>query len=49
MRLFKSDLYRNFAIGFAVGAGIAVWQIAPQMSDGLVTEARAAAVEAPSR
>lgn len=32
MGLFKSDLYRNFAIGFLVGAGIAVWQVAPQMA-----------------
>ncbi len=47
MRLFKSDLYRNFAVGFAVGAAIAVLHVAPQMSDGLVSQAHAATIEAP--
>ena len=32
MGLFKPDLYRNFAIGFLVGAGLAVWQVAPQLT-----------------
>jgi hypothetical protein len=49
MRLFKSDLPRNFAIGFAVGAAIAVWQIAPQMSDSMIPRAQAATVEAPAQ
>lgn len=32
MGLFTRDLYRNFAIGFLVGAGLAVWQVAPQLA-----------------
>jgi hypothetical protein len=32
MGLFKPDLYRNFAIGFLVGAGLAVWQVAPHLA-----------------
>ena len=32
MGLFKPDLYRNFAIGFLAGAGIALWQVAPQLA-----------------
>ena len=46
MRLFKTDLPRNFAIGFAVGAAIAVWQVAPQMSDSVIPQAQAATIEA---
>ena len=49
MGLFKPDLYRNFGIGFAVGALLAVWQVAPGMIDRIVPQAHAATVEAPSR
>jgi hypothetical protein len=48
MGLFKPDLYRNFAIGFALGAGLVVWQIAPGMADQLVPHAQAATMEAPA-
>jgi len=47
MRLFKSDLPRNFAIGFAVGAAIAVWHVAPQMGDSVIPQAQAATIAAP--
>ncbi len=49
MRLFKTDLPRNFAIGFVVGAAIAVWHIAPQMSESAIPQAQAATIEAPAR
>ena len=49
MGLFKPDLYRNFGIGFAVGALLAVWQVAPAMIDQLVPQAQAATFEAPAR
>jgi hypothetical protein len=49
MRLFKTDLPRNFAIGFALGAAIAVWHIAPQMSESAIQQAQAATIEAPAR
>ena len=42
MKLFKSDLYRNFAIGFAAGAVIAGWQIAPGLGDVVASPAQAA-------
>ena len=42
MKLFKSDLYRNFAIGFAAGAVIAGWQIAPGLGDAVASPAQAA-------
>ncbi len=48
MGLFKPDLYRNFAIGFALGAAIVVWQIAPNMADSIVPQAHAATAEAPA-
>jgi len=41
MRLFKSDLYRNFAIGFAVGTLIVGAQAGPQLWDELVPQAQA--------
>jgi len=49
MKLFKSDLYRNFAIGFAVGAVIAGWQIAPGLGDAIASPAQAATIAAPAR
>ncbi|MCT2559919.1 hypothetical protein N0B51_13125 [Tsuneonella sp. YG55] len=48
MGLFTPDLYRNFAIGFALGAAIVVWQIAPNMTDSLVPQAHAATADAPA-
>ena len=47
MRLFKSDLYRNFAIGFAAGALIVGVQAGPQLWDQVLPQAQAA--EAPAR
>jgi len=32
MGLFKPDLCRNLAVGFLVGTGIALWQVAPQLT-----------------
>ncbi|ANY19190.1 hypothetical protein A6F68_00660 [Tsuneonella dongtanensis] len=49
MGLFKPDLYRNFAIGFALGAGLVVWQVAPNMTDSIVPQAQAATVSAPAK
>lgn len=48
MGLFKPDLYRNFAIGFALGAGLVVWQIAPGMAGKIIPEAQAATLSAPA-
>jgi hypothetical protein len=31
MGLFKSDLYRNFAIGFLLGAVAVSFQVAPEL------------------
>lgn len=45
---FKPDLYRNFAIGFALGAGIVVWQIAPNMAGEIIPQAHAAPAPAPA-
>jgi len=49
MGLFKPDLYRSFAIGFALGAAVVVWQIAPDMADQIVPQAHAATIDAPAR
>ena len=49
MRLSTSDLTRNLGIGFAIGAAIAVFQMAPQGDNGLVSQARAASLEAPAQ
>jgi hypothetical protein len=46
MRLFKSDLYRNLGIGFVIGAAIAVFQMAPQGDNGLISQAQAATLGA---
>ncbi len=46
MGLFTPDLYRNFAIGFALGAAVVVFQIAPNMADNFVSQAHAAPVAA---
>ncbi|MXP15309.1 hypothetical protein GRI44_11170 [Altererythrobacter confluentis] len=44
MGLFKPDLYRNFAIGFALGAVIVASQIGPDMWQQIVPEAHAAVI-----
>ena len=49
MGLFKPDLYRSLAIGFVVGAAIAVLHVSPQMTDSLIPQAQAATIEAPVR
>lgn len=48
MGLFKPDLYRSFAVGFALGAAIVVWQVAPQMAGELIPQAHAATAPAPA-
>lgn len=49
MGLFKPDLYRNFGIGFAVGALLAVWQVAPGALAEFAPQAHAATLETPAR
>jgi hypothetical protein len=50
MGLFKPDLYRSFAIGFALGAAAVAWHIAPQaIADQIAPQAHAATIEAPAR
>ena len=44
MNIFNSDLSRNFAIGFAVGALIVVFQINPDIAGQLIPEAVAASI-----
>lgn len=44
MRLFKSDLYRNFAIGFVVGAAIVGAQAGPELWTEIVPQAQAQTV-----
>ncbi len=45
MGLFKPDLYRNLAVGFLVGSGIALWQIAPLLAAEVIPAAYAAEIE----
>jgi hypothetical protein len=42
MRLFSPDLYRNFAIGFAIGAALIAGANADRLGDELSSPARAA-------
>lgn len=49
MGLFTPDLYRNLAIGFVVGAGLALWQVGPELSAGIAPAAQAATIEAPAQ
>lgn len=42
MRLFATDLYRNFAIGFAVGAALIAGANVNQWGENLASPARAA-------
>ena len=44
MNLLKSDLPRNFAIGFVVGALIVAFQISPDLATQLVPEAFAGTI-----
>ncbi|MXP47790.1 hypothetical protein GRI43_10390 [Altererythrobacter luteolus] len=44
MSFFKSDLARNFAIGFAVGAFFVAFQISPDLGSQLIPDAVAATV-----
>ena len=45
MRLFKSDLYRNFAIGFVAGAMIVGVQAGPEFWNQIVPQAQAQTVD----
>lgn len=49
MGLFKPDLYRNMAFGFALGAVLAGWQIAPQIAAEIAPAAHAATIDVPAR
>ena len=49
MRLFKSDLYRNFAIGFAIGAMIVGVQAGPELWNQVVPQAQAHTLEQPAQ
>jgi hypothetical protein len=49
MRLFQPDLYRNFAIGFAVGAAIIAVQAGPGLWNEVVPQAHAATAPAPAK
>jgi hypothetical protein len=42
MKLFKSDLFRNFAIGFAAGAVIIALQSGPDLFQNPIPPAHAA-------
>ncbi|WP_209348995.1 hypothetical protein [Pontixanthobacter sp. CEM42] len=42
MSIFKTDMPRNFAIGFLVGAFIVAFQISPELGNQLLPEAVAA-------
>lgn len=46
MGLFKPDLYRNFAIGFALGALVVMAQVGPQLWGEPIPQAHAAPVKA---
>ena len=42
MKLFKTDLFRNFAIGFVAGAILVVLQTGPDIVGAIVPQAEAA-------
>ena len=46
MRLFKSDLYRNIAIGFVAGALIVGAQAGPEVWGEVIPQAQAATAPA---
>lgn len=45
MNLFKTDLFRNFAIGFAAGAVIVAFQASPDIFGAILPTAEAAALK----
>jgi len=45
MRLFKPDLYRNFGIGFGIGALLVGASLAPHFEADLATPAKAATAD----
>lgn len=49
MGLFKPDLYRNFAIGFMIGAAVIGIVSAPQWDGDLASPAQAATSNAASQ
>lgn len=49
MRLFVPDLYRNFAIGFAVGAAMIAGATVDQWGNWVGSPARAAETAAPQQ
>lgn len=48
MGLFKSDLYRSFGIGFAIGALMVGASLAPHFEAEFASPAQAATAEGPS-
>lgn len=42
MRWIKSDLFRNFALGFVLGTAAVVVSVGPEMWGGIVSPAQAA-------
>jgi hypothetical protein len=48
MRLFSSDLFRNFGIGFVLGAVLIVGANAEDWSGAVASPAQAAEMNAPS-
>ncbi|MXO91521.1 hypothetical protein [Pontixanthobacter aquaemixtae] len=44
MSIFKTDMPRNFAIGFFVGALIVAFQISPELGQQIIPEAVAATI-----
>ena len=45
MRIFKTELFRNFAIGFAAGAGLVARQASPAIPGAVLPAAEAASVK----
>jgi hypothetical protein len=48
MGLFKTDLYRSFAVGFALGTGLIVATMAAQSDKGLAGQVIPTAEAAPA-
>lgn len=46
MGLFKADLYRNFAIGFALGVLLVGIQVGPELFGDPIPQAHAAPAQA---
>lgn len=45
MRIFKTELFRNFAIGFAAGAVLVALQASPDIIGAVIPAAEAASVK----